>query len=99
MKAKTNIKICFSTRVKHDDFMEWESFWEATNEDSFGRNSASYKVAIRYPMAIDEFERIAEEIKKVIAHHNNCIVNQSCDRVTQNQNGMISDITYYFVGI
>lgn len=96
MKAKTIIKICFSTMVKYDDSIEWERFWEVTNEDGFGRDNASYHVTINNSMPISEFTSIGQEIKDIIEYRNNCCEDVSRDGITYNLDGMISVINFYF---
>lgn len=96
MKAKTIIKICFSTMVKYDDSIEWESFWGVTNEDSFGQDNASYHVAINNSMPISEFMNIGQEIKNIIEYRNKCNIDLSHNGITYSPNGMISEINFYF---
>jgi len=98
MKAKTGIKVCFSTRVKREGFIEWERFWEVTNEESFGRDYASYHVAINNSMPISEFMNIGQEIKAIIEYRNKCNVDLSHNGITYSPNGMISEINLFFRG-
>lgn len=97
MKANINIKICFSTKINHGNSIEWESFWKVTNEDSFGRDYASYHVAINNAMPISEFMNIGQEIKAIIEYRNKCNVDLSHNGITYSPNGMmISEINFYF---
>lgn len=96
MEEKTIIKVCFSTTADCGDFIEWESFWEVTIEDGFGRDNASYHVAINNSMPISEFMNIGQEIKAIIEYRNKCTVDLSHNGITYSPNGMISEINFYF---
>lgn len=96
MKKEINIKVCFSTKAVCRGSIEWERFWEVTNEDGFGRDNASYHVTINNSMPISEFTSISQEIKDIIEYRNNCCVDVSRDGITYNLDGMISVINFYF---
>lgn len=96
MKAKTETIVCFSTRVNREDYIEWERFWEVTNEDCFGQDNASYHVVINNSMPISEFMNIGQEIKDIIEYRNKCYVDLSHDGITYSSKGMISKIYFYF---
>ena len=96
MKKETNIKVCFSTMAGCGDSIEWERFWEVTNDNCFGRDNASYHVTINNSMPISEFMNIGQEIKAIIEYRNKCTVDLSHNGITYSPNGMISEIIFYF---
>lgn len=96
MKEKNIIKVCFSKKTDYRDIIEWERFWEVTNESDFGRDNVTYHVAINNSMPISEFMNIGREVKEIIEYRNKCSVGLCHNGVNYDNDGMISEISFYF---